>query len=241
MAKRGRGHLPPRNEQGLTIEQVAFQKLRARIEESMITGPSDPAQTAITLGVTEKCVREHQQAIFEKWVGDSPKKVIQYRQWMIEMMKHTHRLAYLEYVKSQNNQESISTTYEKIPCRNCSGTGKVPGMGKLTKKCPKCDGLGEKTEEVVTRKVSGQCGDPKYLQLMQTAIRNIAYLRGMGKKGNRPNTEKQEEKHLHLHLQPVVDQWRKADPDLLAQAKILVDQLSQDIITVKPEEESEEK
>jgi hypothetical protein len=217
------------------LDAVATQKRRDRVEDFILTGLCDPHRIGLVLGVDELTVVQDMAAIRERWTATRP-RTKKLREQLIAINQHALHLAFVEWEKSKNAQETTRTTYEKRRCPECKGERKVASIGKPLKKCPKCSGTGEVTEEVVTHKVKGQCGDPRYLQLVNVFGREIARLSGLGIKKKPTNQERQEQQHLHLHLNPIVEQWKNAPPDLLVQAKILVDQLSQDVVT-KPEED----
>lgn len=81
--------------------------------------------------------------------------------------------AFRDYEVSRQPSEEISTRYEKRPCRRCKGEGEKEGI-----KCERCDGLGYNVEELVTKKVSGQAGDPRFLSTIQKSIDALCKLMG---------------------------------------------------------------
>jgi len=73
---------------------------------------------------------------------------------------------------SKQEQVEITIRTEKCRCGKCSGTGERDG-----ETCPGCEGRGYNLQEVETKKVSGQAGDPRFLAIVLKGIQEIARIR----------------------------------------------------------------
>lgn len=205
---------------------VAQEKRRAAIEMDLLTGLGGTHQLAIRYGVDVSLIKQDIDAIYERWIGDRPKQAKLRRERHLKVLERVHKDAHVEFEKSKQVTESVSTTYTPKECSNCKGEGKVkPEKGRASK-CSACSGTGQIMEEVVTRKATGKCGDPRYLMVQIACTREMSRLDGSINRQKKLNAqEKAEQKHLHIHLNQIVDKWKDAPPEDLLQAKLLVDKL----------------
>jgi hypothetical protein len=123
-------------------------------------------------------------------------------------MESTIRESFEGFKRSRRDQTEISTRYDKKTCRTCKGEGEKDGI-----RCERCEGRGYKIEEVVTRKVSGQAGDPRFLALIQKGVSEICRI-----KGHYPKKERAEKK-VEVNVQTWFD---GADPELINRHRELV-------------------
>lgn len=214
-----------KKEYQLKVMEAEGQRRQARIEEFLVTGVTSHRAIALALGVDEVTVTSDIKGIMERWVGERPRQNRIKRERLIRGLEMIVRSAYVEFEKSKQSQETLSTTHEPKRCEYCGGSGQVKSRTKVAK-CKRCEGKGEVLTEVVTKKVSGQCGDPRYLQVALACQREIGRLQGLGQ-ARRELTKniKNEQKHLHVHMNQVLSRWENAPPEVLLQAKALVDKI----------------
>jgi DnaJ-class molecular chaperone len=230
----------PNNKNQLNLETIETEKRRAQVAECLIYGQSDRHMMSVRFGVSEATIIGDVAACYERWIGDRPKKVRQLRERSLKVLEMVQQLAFLEFTKSKQSSEAISTTYNPITCKACKGQGKVTNAEtRRYNKCVACGGKGEIMEEVITKTSKGKCGDPKYLQLVVMVTREVNRVLGItAKKRTTLNKiELAEEKHLHVHLNQILQKWDQASDDDLLVAKQLVDKLSSDIHRRREEDE----
>jgi hypothetical protein len=154
------------------------------------------------------------------WAREEDERTISERMKQVEFLKMTRRLAIESYHRSRKDEEEITTKFNDVPCDSCNGTGKLPLC-----KCLDCDGTGRKTEEVVQRKVRGQAGDASFLSEARRCTETICKLMGL----NAP--ERVAIQHVVKgsveHTIELEEKYRKADPELILQAKAALARLEE--------------
>jgi len=150
---------------------VTIRKRRSAIRD-MILMSVPPEDMKVRLGCSQATISNEIQAVFEQWALEdaaSTKKKIARRVRQLELAA---REAYDGFQRSKNNTETVQTAYERKPCRDCGGTG---NKGK----CKRCQGTGEILIENVTRRVTGQAGDPTLLRVYMDSIKEAARIQGL--------------------------------------------------------------
>lgn len=223
------------NEYQLSLETVAAQRLRARVEDFMVTGVGDPHRIALITGEKVSTIELCKKEIMDRWVGDRPRKVREKRALMLAMLERIIFVSYVEFEKSKQAVESVSTTYDPKTCPVCEGAKKVPSVsdsGRKTKvNCGRCEGKGVVLVETVTRKQSGQTGDPRYMNVALAATREMIRLNGLYRPRKISAVENQQNNSVHVTLNAVVDKWKGASDELLLEAKVLADKLASTLET----------
>jgi uncharacterized protein YoaH (UPF0181 family) len=221
----------------MNLKTIETQRVQSRIEDFMVTGMSDTNRIALVLGIDVKTVEAHKKELMDKWVGDKPKKVREKRALMLNMLERIIFVSYVEFEKSKQGTESVSTTYDPKTCPVCEGAKKVPSVSDTGRKtrvnCSRCEGKGVILVETVTRKVSGQTGDPRYMTVALAATREMIRLNGLYRPKKISAVENQQNNSIHVTMNAVVDKWKNAPNDLLLEAKGLIDKLA-NVMDVRP-------
>jgi len=90
----------------------------------------------------------------------------------IKQLEMNAARALRSYERSKQDHEETSTRHEKRTCTECKG------KRELQKECEECEGRGWHHEELITRKVSGQAGDPRFLAEYRNCMTDICKLQG---------------------------------------------------------------
>ena len=155
-------------------ERVARQKRRASLTKDFLEQTySSQRELAVRYGVSDSLICQELKIIREILKEEMTENAKVDRDRRIKQHEAVIGKAAISFEKSKQNHEEISTRYEKRMCRKCRGKQEVEGAV-----CDQCEGKGYNIEEVVTRKVVGQAGDPRFLGVIQKGLMEIARLMG---------------------------------------------------------------
>lgn len=152
---------------------ITIRKRRSNIRDLMLMGIST-VDIAVRLGCSQPTVSNDIQAIFEQWALEDAETTKQKIARRVRQLELSAREAYDGFQRSKNNIETIQTAYERKPCRDCVGKGK-----QGNRVCKICQGTGEILIENVTRRVTGQAGDPTLLRVYMDSIKEAARIQGL--------------------------------------------------------------
>lgn len=224
------------------LASAAKLRLEAKIRKDYLEGTYHTQHDlAIRYGVADsticQCLKRIRAIIQEDFREDT----IADFERRIKQLEDVQGKANLAWERSKENSEELRIQYVKVKCPDCKGTG-MQEDGETW--CEKCDGKGTVTDEVISRKVVGQAGDPRFLSLVNECTKEIARLKGhypeRGKKKDEPGGE-EGDKHLHFHFEG------KVDPEILIQMRRLRIQAEESkngngqVVDVTPIEEEKEK
>jgi hypothetical protein len=152
-----------------------------RLEELVLRGEQSNEKLAIRLGIPVQIVEQDMVVIRARWQTRTG-TLEQKRAESIAWAEAAALNVWNQWEVSKQNQETITTAYEDRLCKDCKGTGWEDGKEASGKWCMTCKGDGFKTVEVVTRKVTGQAGDPSLLREYREFKRLAGYYRGIDAK-----------------------------------------------------------
>jgi hypothetical protein len=89
--------------------------------------------------------------------------------------------------------------------------------------CDVCDGRGETITEVVTKRVKGTPGDPKFLRLFQTGITEASKLEGLYKEREAPPPPPGPT--ININMPDGKIDFGSVSPDLVLDAKELLERI----------------
>jgi len=194
------------------------QALMSAIRKDWIEGTYHTQHDiAIKHGTTDHtvcvCLKRIKNILQEEFKEDS----VADKERRIKQLEDVQAKANLAWERSKQNSEELRIQYVKVKCPDCKGTGMQEDKETW---CESCEGKGNVSEELLTRRVVGQAGEPRFLSLVNECIKEISRLNGLypekGKTGDKESPEG--DKHLHLHL----GEGDKVDPDILIQMRRLM-------------------
>ncbi len=189
-----------------------------RTEELLLEG-CRISQIAVALGLSYATVLSYVNEIAERRRAENPEEYEETRRLLVAQHQEVIRRAYVEFHRSMQGTETVTTRYEMESCPACKGGG-FDG----TKWCKACGGDGELMTEVVTRSVKGQCGDQAYLTVVREGLKEIARLLCVPVKPLKlPKMKIDEVKQLNLSMPE--DLYRGAPRDLLVATMIAHEKL----------------
>lgn len=185
-------------------------------------------EMAIRLGVSDATVCNDIKAIHQRWLANdihTTRKMIRCR---VKQLEQSARAAYDAFQVSKQNSETVTTSYDPVPCKACKGSG---GNGKP---CKVCAGKGNVLVENVTRRVQGQAGDSSLLHVYTLSITQAAKLEGLYQAAKEQKKKPREVIHTHVHSG--VD-WSRVPKEKILQLKYACDEALEhaQVIDVKSE------
>lgn len=163
-----------------------------------------------------KCVN----LVRKRWLRDDIRQSRQKRSQRVKQLEQNAQRALASFERSRNDSEKITTTYRRVKCKQCEGSG-VGGKGKL---CKACEGKGTLTVEDVTKHVQGQAGDAQFLRVFKECIVEAAKIEGTYDASKTPSRLlAAAPKHLHLHGVDLTN----ASPETILRAKQALADLSE--------------
>lgn len=182
----------------ITQQQAEKRAREQRIEDLLLRGNTSRKKIAYALNLPIIEVANNIEQITTRWTTESIKKASYKRTLRIRQLEHAATLALASYERSRQDIEQVTTSYHKAKCSDCKGTGLIEERW-----CPTCKGTGKITVEDVTKRVTGQAGDPAFLRTFKECIVECAKLEGVYPRLD-PKHKPQEHtatpsQHLHLH------------------------------------------
>ena len=170
-------------------------KRRALVRQDMLNGLTNQLALAARHGVCPITAHRDVHAILKEMNEEQKELGKQELIIALNRLDDNIREATNAWERSKQNKEEIRTEYLKKECKECKGIGMKDGNEDIEEWCEKCNGEGWHMEEVITRKISGQAGDPAFLKERRECIKTKMYLLGHKPvdKGGRPP------KNVHLH------------------------------------------
>jgi len=128
--------------------------------------------------------------------------------------------ASVAFEQSRLDAEETTIRYLKATCRECQGDNDKRVM------CEVCKGDGFVFEEQITRKITGQAGDPRYLTVVMKGLAEICRINDHYPKENKggPVGEQYAGSGSQIIIQQILS---KADPELVLRHRKLLFQIEQ--------------
>jgi len=175
---------------------------------------------AVKYGISDTTVSQYLQRIKAILSEDFKEDTIADKERRIKQLEDVQAKANLAWERSKQNSEELRIQYVKVKCRDCKGTGMQKDGATW---CESCEGSGRVTDEVVSRRVTGQAGEPRFLSLVNECVKEISRLNGHYPERRRKQDDPEGDKHLHLHLGEGV----RMDPEILIQMRGLMIQVEE--------------
>jgi len=192
------------------------QRIMAGIRKDYLEGTYHAQHDLATkYGISDTSVSVYLLQIKEIIDEDFKEETVADKNRRIKQLEDVQAKANLAWERSKQNSEELRIQYVKVKCRDCKGTG-MQEDGQT--RCETCEGSGRVTDEVVSRRVTGQAGEPRFLSLVNECVKEISRLNGHYPEKGRKKDESEGDKHLHLHL----GEGGKVDPDILIQMRRLM-------------------
>jgi len=152
---------------------IAVLERRRKVRDLVLQGVFQE-DIAVRLGVCEATITNDVKAIYAKWMDDDKAATKEKIARRVRQLELSAREAYNSFQASKNNVETVQTTYDRETCKTCEGTGR-----KGAKPCKVCEGTGIKLIENITRRQTGQAGDPSLLRVYVESIKEASRLQGL--------------------------------------------------------------
>ncbi len=206
---------------GLLETSKDVAERRRRVEKDYIGGLVSVTELAIRYGVSLSTISNDLKAIFNNWkeayeqIEELSKPTD--RTHAVLALTEVYRLAGEGFKRSQQNRQEVKTEYRKVKCEDCKGTGWEDGEESSKKWCKTCDGDGEKNQEIVTIRETGQAGDSSFLRVANDSIREIARLKALY-----PQKERSGNNQIDLNVYSLGIDINAVSPEDIFSAKMLV-------------------
>ena len=197
---------------GLTKQQLLVKLRKDYIEGTFHTQHDLAVRYGVSDTLISNCLKKVRLVLDEEFAEEA----VTDKNRRVKQLEDVQAKANLAWERSKENAEELRIQYVKVECRDCKGKG-MQEDGKTW--CEMCEGKGKITEEIVSRKVVGQAGEPRFLSLVNECVKEISRLNGHypDKRGLQKESD-EGDKHLHLHL----GEGGKVDPDILIQMRRLM-------------------
>lgn len=160
----------------LVLEKsIAKRKRLSRVEDYLLRGVTSARSIATSLGVSEGTVGRYIKEVLLSWTNEDIRKSRLKRTVYIKRLLFAAQESISAWERSKKNQEEITTAYQPTQCKDCEGTG----MASKELWCDACDGTGKVMSEIVTRRVKGQAGDPRFIQEFRNCMTEAVKLEGL--------------------------------------------------------------
>lgn len=200
------------------ITMARFKRLQA-LNPLFAQGGYTLSELAARFGVGIDAIAEDRDYIMDNWWREEEhEKTKDKRLQRLKELEQLKRLALESYHRSRHDKEEITTRFDKKPCEECGGTGRLPKC-----RCLNCDGIGYNTEEVVLRKISGQAGDASFLRVAVTCVTEMVKMEALYKR--QPVKVQHVVTGMTHFLQ--ADRLSNVDPNLIIDAKASIARLEQ--------------
>ncbi len=178
----------PRHTGNKTPQSLARIKRRAKVRQDMLNGLTNQNALAVRYGVSQFTAHLDVHAILKEMNEEQKDLGKQELIMTLYRLEDNYNKASVAFERSKESKEEVRIEYQKRKCKDCDGTGMEDGNKDTNVWCVICKGDGYIIEEVVTRKVTGQAGDPRFLQERRECIKMKCYLLGLKpeNKGGRP-------------------------------------------------------
>ena len=133
-------------------------------------------ELAIRHGVTMQVVTLDLKAYWKEVKEEYRKEAVENAMVMERVLYYVYQQAIDSWERSKKNAEEITTSYDRVKCKLCDGTGFKPGT---TVWCDECEGEGISIIERVTRREKGQAGDPAILRVALDSMKEIGKIQGI--------------------------------------------------------------
>lgn len=194
-----------------TISKERFERL-SKLNPLFAQGGYTLSELATRFGITTTQVAADRDYIMENWWREEEnEKTRDKRLQRIKELEQVKRLALESYYRSRQDDEEITTRYDKKPCEECHGTGRLPKC-----KCINCEGIGYVTEEIITRKVKGRPGSAEFLSVAKACVTEICKIEALYK---RPELKVQHVITGVVRHGLDEERYRDIDPNLVIDAK----------------------
>lgn len=150
---------------------------RSRIAEHLLNGINSTSQLAASFGVTQVQINVDIKAIRKQWIQERPKKARDRVTLRVSQIEQIHRMLIVDYLRSRNDKEEITTTYRTCDHPKCQGGFHVDKVSLRKTVCHRCNGDGQ--IELVTKKETRQPGNPVFLSIAKECLVECARLEGI--------------------------------------------------------------
>ena len=200
------------------LTRERFERLQ-KLNQLFAQGGYTLTELAARFGVSVGTIASDRKYIMEKWWSEEEsEKTREKRLRRIKELEQIKRLALESYYRSRMDREEVTTKYDRVPCPECYGTGKLPKC-----KCLECEGTGYKIEEVVFRKVAGTPGDAQFLQVAKSATVELCKIEALYKQ---PSVKVQHVVSGGVrHSVDLEEKYSDVDPELILAAKVALARL----------------
>lgn len=166
-------------ERKLSLRQKRIRRQTAlvKLEEHLRRGVTNQTELAAAFGVSQPTISRWISIIYDQWLRQDPERAQQERQLRVRQLEGIAHQALIDYERSRENEEEISTTYTPKKCPRCSGSGMDSQDDEEW--CPKCEGEGEIQEQTIHRRVRGKAGDVNFLRAAKECFVECAKLKAL--------------------------------------------------------------
>lgn len=190
----------------LRQEAVAKRVRRLKVRDLLLQGCSSQSEMAARIGCSQATISKDIAAIFKEWLVEDVETSHAKAAYRVRQLELGASQSFDAFQRSKQSVEQVTTEYEKVLCPSCAGKGRN-GKG-----CKTCDGTGAVVQENVTRRMTGQAGDPSHMSNYRAFIREMAKIEGLYQK--KPDDDKPTGDVYHQHLHLKID-WDKVPADQL--------------------------
>jgi len=210
--KRGGGRQRKLSPGSISLER--FERLQ-KLNPILAQGGYTLVDLAARFGVTVTMIAADRDYIMDNWWReDECTSTKDKRLLRIKELEQIKRYALESYIRSRLDKEEVTTRYDKKPCEECNGTGRLPQC-----KCLNCDGIGYVCEEVISRKVSGNPGEAAFLSVAKNCVIEICKMEALYK---RPEVKVQHVISGNAQFKKVSGIFDEVDPNLIIEAKAAI-------------------
>jgi len=163
-----------------TNVKIAAMQRRENIRADILNGLSNQIALAVRHGVNQQTISRDIAIILGEMREEDKQMAKAELLVALNRVEDNYREASNAWQRSKKNKEEITTDYYKKTCKECKGTGMLEGDEESQEWCPVCQGDGFILQEKVTRKTTGQAGDPTFLRERRELIKFRCFLLGIG-------------------------------------------------------------
>jgi len=162
-----------------TRKNVAVIVRRQAVRNDLLNGLTNQIALAARYGISQQSIGNDISVI----LGDmrEENKQVAKAELLIALsrMEDNYKEASKAWRKSKRNKEEVVTDRVKKVCVACRGTGMRNADPDTEEWCPLCNGDGFIIQEKITRRVTGQAGDPSFLKERRELIKFRCFLLGI--------------------------------------------------------------
>ncbi len=161
----------------------------------MLNGMTNQTALAVRHNVSQFTTHHDVRAILEDMNEEQKELGKQELVITLHRLEDNIREATNAWERSKESKEETRTVNQLKKCDDCKGTGII---GK--KQCNLCKGDGFHIEEVTTRTVIGEAGDPAFLKERRECMRLKCYILGISVKPNNTRRPKEQPHNTKINV-----------------------------------------